>query len=54
MTRDFPDAERLTRSLQLKGWQPAKSDIEPLFALVAGGDKETADAASRALARLGV
>jgi hypothetical protein len=54
MTRDFPDAEKLTRSLQLKGWQPAKSDIEPLFALVAGGDKETADVASRALARLGL
>ncbi|MGZ3429792.1 MAG: hypothetical protein ACXVCV_24240, partial [Polyangia bacterium] len=54
MTRDLPDAERLTRALQLKGWQPAKSDIEPLFALVAAGDKETADAASRALARLGV
>jgi 23S rRNA G2445 N2-methylase RlmL len=54
MTRDPPDAERLTRSLQLKGWQPANSDVEPLFALVATGDKEAAEAASRALARLGV
>jgi hypothetical protein len=53
MTRDLPDAERLTRSLQLKGWQPARSDIEPLFALVATGDKDAAEAASRALARLG-
>jgi predicted RNA methylase len=54
MARDLPNVERLTRELQLKGWQPAKADIEPLFALLAGGDKETADAASRALARLGV
>ncbi len=54
MTRDPPDAERLTRALQLKGWQPARSEVGPLFALVAGGDKETAEAASRALARLGV
>jgi 23S rRNA G2445 N2-methylase RlmL len=53
MTRDPPDAERLVRALQLKGWQPARSDIEPLFALVATGDKDTADAASRALTRLG-
>ena len=53
MTRDLPDAERLTRALQQKGWQPARSDVEPLFALLASGDKETADAASRALARLG-
>jgi 23S rRNA G2445 N2-methylase RlmL len=53
MTRDLPDAERLLRALQQKGWQPARSDVEPLFALVAAGDKDTADAASRALARLG-
>src|SRR5947209_6727937 len=40
MTRDLPDAERLVRELQQKGWQPARSDIEPLFALLASGDKE--------------
>ncbi len=54
MTRESPDAERLTRALQQKGWQPARSDVEPLFALVAEGDRDAAEAASRALARLGV
>src|SRR6266568_1942621 len=32
MTRDLPDAEHLVRALQLKGWQPARRDVEPLFA----------------------
>ena len=54
MTRELPDAERLTHALQQKGWQPARGDIEPLFALVAGGDRDAAEAASRALARLGL
>ena len=54
MTRESPDAERLTQALQQKGWQPARSDIEPLFALVAEGDRDGAEAASRALARLGL
>ena len=53
MTRDLPDAKRLTQALQQKGWQPARGDVEPLFALVATGDKDAAEAASRALARLG-
>ncbi|HEY2748820.1 MAG TPA: HEAT repeat domain-containing protein [Polyangia bacterium] len=54
MTRESPDAERLTRALQLKGWQPARGDVEPLFGLVAAGDRDAAEAASRALARLGL
>jgi len=54
MTRDLPDADALVRALQQKGWQPARSDVEPLFALVATGDKDAAEAASRALARLGL
>lgn len=54
MPRDLPDADALTRALQQKGWQPARSDVEPLFALVASGDKDQAEAASRALARLGL
>jgi len=54
MTRDLPDADALVRALQQKGWQPARSDVEPLFALVAAGDKDAAEAASRALARLGL
>jgi predicted RNA methylase len=53
MTRELPDAERLTRALQQKGWQPARSDVEPLFTMLAAGDREQAEAASRALARLG-
>jgi 23S rRNA G2445 N2-methylase RlmL len=53
MTRDLPEADELVRALQQKGWQPARSDIAPLFALLATGDKDAAEAASRALARLG-
>ena len=53
MPRDLPDADALVRALQQKGWQPARADAEPLFALVATGDKDAAEAASRALARLG-
>ncbi|HEX9102837.1 MAG TPA: HEAT repeat domain-containing protein, partial [Polyangia bacterium] len=54
MTRDPLDADALVRALQQKGWQPGRGDVEPLFALVASGDKDAAEAASRALARLGV
>jgi 23S rRNA G2445 N2-methylase RlmL len=53
MPRDLPDAERLLQALQSRGWQPARGDIEPLFGLVAAGDRDAAEAASRALARLG-
>src|SRR3954466_15649269 len=53
MTRDLSDADRLKRALAQKGYQPARSDVEPLFALLATGDRDQAEAASRALARLG-
>lgn len=53
MTRELPDAERLQRALAARGYQPARGDIEPLFALLADGDRDAAEAASRALARLG-
>ena len=57
-TRPDDDARPLRRrpaqaGLAAKGYQPARSDIEPLFALVATGDRDQAEAASRALARLG-
>jgi 23S rRNA G2445 N2-methylase RlmL len=53
MTRELPDAERLQRALATRGYQPAQRDVEPLFALLADGDREAAETASRALARLG-
>jgi predicted RNA methylase len=56
MTRETgepPEAERLKRALASRGYQPARAEIAPLLALVVGGDRETAEAASRALARLG-
>ena len=53
MTRDPLDAERLKRALAARGYQPARADIAPLFALLAAGDRDAAEAASRALARLG-
>ena len=48
MTRDLPDADELVRALQQKGWQPGRADIEPLFALVATGDKDAAEEIGRA------
>jgi 23S rRNA G2445 N2-methylase RlmL len=53
MTRDLSDPERLKQDLAAKGYQPARSDVEPLFALLATGDRDQAEVASRALARLG-
>ncbi|MDB4965650.1 MAG: uncharacterized protein JWN44_1339 [Myxococcales bacterium] len=53
MTRDLSDPERLKEALAGKGYQPARSDVAPLFALVATGDRDQAELASRALARLG-
>ncbi len=59
MTRDRHDDEashsvaELLRALGGKGYQPARHEIEPLLALVVDGEREQAEAASRALARLG-
>src|SRR6266542_3000920 len=54
MTRETPDeAERLKRALVARGYQPARAELEPLLALVMEGDRDSAEAASRALARLG-
>src|SRR2546430_118688 len=53
MRRPRSDPARLTRALAAKGSQPARSDVEPLFTLLATGDRDQAEAASRALARLG-
>ena len=53
MTRDPLPGQRLKHALIARGYQPARSDIPSLFALLADGDRESAEAASRALARLG-
>lgn len=45
--------EALLARLQSRGYQPARDDVEPLFALLATGEREAAELASRALARLG-
>jgi 23S rRNA G2445 N2-methylase RlmL len=46
-------ADSLLRALVGKGYQPAEHEIEPLLALVVAGEREQAEAASRALARMG-
>jgi 23S rRNA G2445 N2-methylase RlmL len=46
------DDEELKKAVRSRGYQPARADADRLFALLASGDRDQAELAERALARL--